>query len=95
MTVFLSLMTGLGWRGAVGASVAGVIAMAVAFPAGRWVERQVCAERIAGAVTARDIKQMEMNDARLDTALRARRLADGDDDIAADGGLPDDGFRRD
>ena len=95
MIVLLNLVTAIGWRGAVGLAVGGMAASLAAFPTGRWVERAVCVERIGRATADEQLREMELQNARIDAALQARRSADRDGLDAAGGGLPDDGFRRD
>lgn len=93
--VLVNLVTALGWRGAVGLALGGIAASLAAFPAGRWVERAVCVERIGRAAADEQVQAMELQNARIDAALQARRSADRDGLGAARGGLPDDGYRRD
>ncbi|GAB5376189.1 MAG: hypothetical protein AcusKO_26510 [Acuticoccus sp.] len=95
MSAVLRILGLVGWQGALGAAVGAAIAGAAAVPAGRWIERQVCAERVGRLIAERDILKMEMDNARLDEALRARVRAERDPVVAVDGGMPDDGYRRD
>ncbi len=95
MTALFSLIGFVGWRGAICAALGAVLAGGAALPLARWVERQACAERIGRVLAQHDLQKMELDNARIDAALDARRRADHDSFGADDGGLPDDGFRRD
>ena len=95
MTALLSLLGLVGWRGAVCAAVGAVLAGGAVLPLARWAERQACAERIGRAIAQSEIDKMERDNALIDDALAARRRADRDGFGSGDGGLPDDGFRRD
>lgn len=95
MTLVLNLLALVGWRGALGAAVGAVIAGGAALPLGRWAERQACGARIGRELAIRDLQQMERDNAHINAALEARRRAERDGLDADDGGLPDDGFRRD
>lgn len=95
MTALVRIVALVGWRGAVGLLAGGAIAASAALPLGRWVERQVCSERIARGHAEERLQEMENENARINAALDARRRADRDSLGAGDGGLPDDGFRRD
>lgn len=91
----LGIFSMIGWRGALFAALGAILAGAAAMPLGRWAERQACAERIGRVVAEHELQTMGQNNARIDAALAARRRADRDGFDAGDGGLPDDGFRRD
>lgn len=95
MTALLGIFSMIGWRGVMFAALGAVFAGAAAMPLGRWAERQACAERIGRAIAERELQTVGQNNARIDAALAARRRADRDGFDIDDGGLPDDGFRRD
>lgn len=95
MSVVFNLLALVGWRGAVGVAIGAVLSGGVALPAGRWVERLACTERIGRAIAEHDLQEMELNDARIAAALEARHRADRNSLGADGGGLPDDGYRRD
>jgi len=95
VTAVLELLVLVGWRGAIAAAVGGVVAGLAAFPAGRFVERAVCHERVDRVVAEHELTRMELHNARIDAALAARVRADRDGREPGGSGLPDDGFRRD
>lgn len=95
MTVLLQIAAGLGWRAWLAAAVGAALAATAAYPAGRFVERAVCGERVERRLAEMELQNQELRDARIVEALEARRAVRHDDVPAADGRMPDDGFRRD
>ena len=95
MTLALQLAAMVGWRGMIAASVGALLAALAAYPAGRVVERAVCAEHVARRVAEFELQHQERRNARIEKAIAARLDARSDDHAADAGGLPDDGFRRD
>lgn len=95
MTALLQIAAAIGWRGLVAGAVGATFSAVAAYPAGRAVERAVCKERIVRRLAEVELQNQEKRDARILEALDARRAVRYGDDAAADGGMPDDGFRRD
>ncbi|MEM7694998.1 MAG: hypothetical protein AAF318_11140 [Pseudomonadota bacterium] len=95
MSALLSMISALGWRGGVAAVVAATVAAGAAYPAGRLVGAAVCGARVDEALSARDVKRIEMENAALRKAHEARHAADRNSDTHDAGSVPDDGFRRD
>lgn len=92
MTAVLAIVNLVGWRGAAGIAVGAALAMVPAYQLGVFREAAAAEERTARVLAERDIRQMEIENARVDAAAAARLNAVRGGD---DGGMPDDGFRRD
>ncbi|WMS41706.1 hypothetical protein RDV64_16730 [Acuticoccus sp. MNP-M23] len=95
MTILLQLVAAVGWRGLIAGVVGAALSAVAAYPAGRLVERAVCKERIVRRLAEVELQNQETRNARIQEALDARRTVRHGNASAADGGLPDDGFRRD
>ncbi|WP_420392576.1 hypothetical protein [Acuticoccus sp.] len=96
MIVLGRIAGALGWHGMVGLAVGAVLVAAPAYHAGKWTEHAAWEERLERVLAERHAQLMEKENERIDRALRARRAADREPDgVLGDGGVPDDGFRRD
>ena len=88
----MTLPTLLGWRGAIGLAVGALLAALPAYELGVWTEAAVGRERIARSLAERDVLQMEIENARIDSANSARSAAIAG---ASGRGVSNDGYRRD
>lgn len=94
MIALAQLVTFVGWRGGVGLLAGALLAAVPAYQAGIWTESAACRERTFRAIAEHDLQRMEQENDRIAAAQAARARA-GADRADGDGGLPDDGFRRD
>ncbi len=94
MILLARLVAQVGWRGVLGLIAGAAMATVPAYHIGTWIERLVGEERTQRALAERDIQRMEQENAKVvaAAAARARAAASGAD---RDGGVSDDGFRRD
>ncbi|MCF3934448.1 hypothetical protein L1787_13645 [Acuticoccus sp. M5D2P5] len=83
----------LGWRGLAGAGLGAVLVTVPAYQAGKWTEGAKTEAEIGRVLAERHVERMEAENARIATALAARRRAAGS--VGVGDGMPDDGFRRD
>ncbi len=92
----LRLLSELGWRNILVASVGAVLAVLPSFQTGRWVERATFSAKLEAARMADWVAHQESLHDRHRTAAKARldaRIADRA--VRDTDGLPDDGWRRD
>lgn len=95
MTLLANAFALLGLRGLVGALLGAGLAALLAYPLGRHVEHVAADERVERRVAELNLRMMRNFDARIEAALRARRSVGHVGDRSGDGGMPDDGYRRD